>query len=101
MNVALRQSLDLYACVRPFRYFYGVYSPVKYPERIDVCVFRENTEDVYAGIEWPFGSENAEKFSKFLCEDLKETKVFLGKMGLMVQMDIHHTFKMVIGISMV
>ena len=73
LNVALRQALDLYACVRPFRYFYGVYSPVKYPERIDMCVFRENTEDVYAGIEWPFGSENAEKFSKFLCEELKET----------------------------
>ena len=75
LNVALRQALDLYACVRPFRYFYGVYSPVKYPERIDITVFRENTEDVYAGIEWPFGSENAEKFSKFLCEELKETKV--------------------------
>ena len=51
LNVALRQALDLYACVRPFRYFYGVYSPVKYPERIDITVFRENTEDVYAGIE--------------------------------------------------
>ena len=75
LNVALRQALDLYACVRPFRYFYGVYSPVKYPERIDITVFRENTEDVYAGIEWPFGSENAEKFSKFLCEELQETKV--------------------------
>ena len=75
LNVALRQALDLYACVRPFRYFYGVYSPVKYPERIDITVFRENTEDVYAGIEWPYGSENAEKFSKFLCEELQETKV--------------------------
>ena len=74
-NVALRQALDLYACVRPFRYFYGVYSPVKYPERIDITVFRENTEDVYAGIEWPYGSENAAKFSKFLTEELQETKV--------------------------
>ncbi len=75
LNVALRQALDLYACVRPIRYFYGVYSPVKYPERIDICVFRESTEDVYAGIEWPYGSENANKFSKFLLEDVKETKV--------------------------
>ena len=75
LNVALRQALDLYACVRPFRYFYGVYSPVKYPERIDITVFRENTEDVYAGIEWPYGSENAAKFSKFLTEELQETKV--------------------------
>lgn len=75
LNVTLRQALDLYACVRPIRYFYGVYSPVKYPERIDICVFRENTEDVYAGIEWPFGSENANKLSKFLTEELKETKV--------------------------
>lgn len=75
LSVALRQSLDLYACVRPIRYFYGVYSPVKYPERIDICVFRENTEDVYAGIEWPFGSDNANKLSKFLVDELKETKV--------------------------
>lgn len=75
LNVTLRQTLDLYACVRPIRYFFGVYSPVKYPERIDICIFRENTEDVYAGIEWPFGSENANKLSKFLKEELKETKV--------------------------
>ena len=75
LSVALRQSLDLYACVRPIRYFYGVYSPVKYPERIDICVFRENTEDVYAGIEWPFGSDNANKLSQFLVDGLKETKV--------------------------
>lgn len=75
LNVALRQALDLYACVRPIRYFYGVYSPVKYPERIDICVFRESTEDVYAGIEWPFGSENAKKLSSFLSNELRETKV--------------------------
>ena len=75
LNVMLRQALDLYVCQRPIRYFYGVSSPVKYPERIDICVFRENTEDIYAGIEWPFGSEAAAKFSRFLYEDLQETKV--------------------------
>ena len=75
LNVTLRQALDLYVCQRPIRFFYGVTSPVKYPERIDVCVFRENTEDIYAGIEWPFGSEAAQKFSRFLHEDLQETKV--------------------------
>lgn len=75
LNVTLRQALDLYACVRPVRYFYGVYSPVKYPERIDMCVFRENTEDIYAGIEWPYGSDSARKFGQFLFQDLKETKV--------------------------
>ena len=57
LSIMLRQALDLYACQRPFRYFSGVTSPMKYPERIDLCVFRESTEDVYAGIEWPFGSE--------------------------------------------
>jgi len=75
LNVALRQALDLYVCQRPIRYFYGVSSPVKYPERIDVCVFRENTEDIYAGIEWPFGSEAAIRFGNFLLNDMKEDKV--------------------------
>ena len=75
LSIMLRQALDLYACVRPIRYFYGVYSPVKYPERIDICVFRENTEDVYAGIEWPFGSEKGIKFGDFLVNELKEEKV--------------------------
>src|SRR6478672_4017512 len=56
LNVALRQQLDLYACVRPVRYFKGVPSPVKEPEKVDMVIFRENTEDVYAGIEWPAGS---------------------------------------------
>ncbi len=79
LSVMLRQALDLYACVRPIRYFYGVYSAVKYPELIDVCVFRENTEDVYAGIEWPYGSDNANKFGKFLTEDLQEPKVRFPK----------------------
>ncbi|MFY9825384.1 MAG: isocitrate dehydrogenase (NADP(+)) [Thermoanaerobaculia bacterium] len=59
LNVALRQILDLYACVRPVRYYQGVPSPVKRPEKVDMIVFRENTEDVYAGIEWPAGSDGA------------------------------------------
>src|SRR6266542_2737091 len=59
LNVTLRQVLDLYACVRPVRYFDGVPSPVKHPERVDMIIFRENTEDVYAGIEWPAGSDGA------------------------------------------
>ena len=59
LNVSLRQILDLYACVRPVRYFDGVPSPVRHPERVDVIIFRENTEDVYAGIEFVAGSERA------------------------------------------
>lgn len=59
INVALRRELDLYACVRPVRYFPGVPSPMKHPERLNVVIFRENTEDVYAGIEWPAGSPEA------------------------------------------
>lgn len=59
LNVALRQALDLYACVRPVRYLPGVPSPVHHPERVDVVIFRENTEDVYAGLEWPAGSAEA------------------------------------------
>ena len=59
LNVALRQALDLYACVRPVRYLEGVPAPVTHPERMDVVIFRENTEDVYAGLEWPAGSPEA------------------------------------------
>jgi isocitrate dehydrogenase len=61
LNVTLRQVLDLYACVRPVRYFEGVPSPVKEPQKVDMIIYRENTEDVYAGIEWPAGSEGANK----------------------------------------
>ncbi len=61
LNVTLRQLLDLYACVRPVRWIAGVPSPVKHPERMNIVIFRENTEDVYAGIEWPSGSEEAKK----------------------------------------
>ncbi len=68
LNVTLRQVLDLYACIRPVRYFAGVPSPVKYPERVNMVVFRENTEDVYAGIEWPAGSEQARRLVGLLQE---------------------------------
>src|ERR1700723_2175996 len=66
LNVALRQIMDLYACVRPVRYFAGVPSPVKNPERMNVVIFRENTEDVYAGIEWRSGTPEAKKLIDFL-----------------------------------
>ena len=60
LNVALRQGLDLYVCQRPVRYFKGVVSPVKHPEKVDMCIFRENTEDIYAGIEWEAGTPRAQ-----------------------------------------
>ncbi len=66
LNVALRQILDLYVCLRPVRYFTGVPSPVKHPELVDMVIFRENTEDIYAGIEYAAGSEDAAKVLKFL-----------------------------------
>jgi isocitrate dehydrogenase len=66
LNVALRQILDLYACVRPVRYYEGVPSPVKHPERMNVVIFRENTEDVYAGIEWKQGTPEVKKLIDFL-----------------------------------
>ena len=70
LNVALRQIFDLYACVRPCRYYQGTPSPHKYPEKLDVIVYRENTEDIYLGIEWRQGSEIGEKLIKLLNEDL-------------------------------
>src|ERR671911_680419 len=66
LNVALRQQLDLYACVRPVKYFQGVPSMVKHPEHVDMVIFRENTEDIYAGIEWKARSEEAKKVIQFL-----------------------------------
>jgi len=66
LNVTMRQTLDLYACVRPCKWLRGVPSPVKHPEKLDVVIFRENTEDVYAGIEWPYDSPEAKKLSEFL-----------------------------------
>ena len=70
LNVSIRQELDLYACVRPVKYIDSVPSPMKYPERINMVVFRENTEDLYAGIEWPAGSDEAKAVAKFLSEQM-------------------------------
>ncbi len=75
LNVTLRQTLDLYVCQRPVRYFNGIVSPVKHPELVDMCIFRENTEDIYAGIEWESGSAEARKFFRFLNEEMGVTKV--------------------------
>lgn len=74
LNVTLRQVLNLYACIRPVKYYRGVPSPVKNPERMNVIVFRENTEDVYAGIEWPMGSAEAKRVIDFLNSEFK-TKI--------------------------
>jgi isocitrate dehydrogenase len=75
LNVALRQMLDLYVCLRPVRYFKGVPSPVKAPEKVDMVIFRENTEDIYAGIEFEAGSAQAEKFLGWLKQEFeKESK---------------------------
>lgn len=70
LNVALRQMLDLYACVRPVHYFTGVPSPVKHPEQVEMVIFRENTEDIYAGIEFLNGTPEVEKLKKFLIEEM-------------------------------
>lgn len=71
LNVSLRQIFDLYACVRPVRYFNGVPAPVKHPEKLDIVIFRENTEDVYAGIEWKSGTPEAKKVWTFLTQEMK------------------------------
>ena len=75
INVALRQRLDLYACVRPVQYFTGVPSPVKHPELVDMVIFRENTEDIYAGIEWEAYSEGAQKVVAFLQTEMGVKKI--------------------------
>jgi len=72
LNVALRQLLDLYVCLRPVQYFEGVPSPVKYPEKVDVVIFRENTEDIYAGIEYPGGSNEAQKILDFFAQQFPQ-----------------------------
>ncbi len=91
LNVTLRQELDLYSCIRPVKYYRGVPSPVSYPEKIDIIIFRENTEDVYAGIEWPEGSQEAldliqllkEKFGVTIAQDsgigIKPISIFRTK----------------------
>ena len=75
LNVALRQKLDLFACVRPVRYFKGVPSPVKNPELVDMVIFRENTEDIYAGIEWMSGTDEANKVMSFLIKEMGVKKI--------------------------
>lgn len=75
LNVALRQQLDLYACVRPVRWFRGVPSPVKEPNKVNMVIFRENTEDIYAGIEWLAGTPEADKVKQFLMEEMGIEKI--------------------------
>ncbi|MGH8688423.1 MAG: NADP-dependent isocitrate dehydrogenase, partial [Burkholderiales bacterium] len=75
LNVALRQILDLYVCLRPVRWFKGVPSPLKEPEKVDMVIFRENSEDIYAGIEWAANTPEAQKVVKFLIEEMKVKKI--------------------------
>lgn len=75
LNVALRQELDLYACVRPARYFKGIESPLKEPEKTSITIFRENTEDIYAGIEWNAGTEEVKKVIDFLQTEMSVSKI--------------------------
>ncbi len=75
LNVALRQGLDLFVCLRPVRWFRGVVSPIKEPQKVNMHIFRENTEDIYAGIEWEQGTPEAEKFYRFLRDEMGVTKV--------------------------
>ena len=75
LNVALRQMLDLYVCLRPVRWFNGVPSPVKHPEKVEMVIFRENTEDIYAGIEWEAGSPEAKKLIAFLQKEMGVKKI--------------------------
>lgn len=75
LNVMLRQTLDLYVCLRPIRWYKGVISPVKEPQKVNMYVFRENTEDIYSGIEWEAGTPEAEKFYHFLHDEMGVTKV--------------------------
>ena len=75
LNVAIRQILDLYICLRPVQYFDGTPSPVKAPEKIDMVIFRENSEDIYAGIEFPQGSKEVKKVIEFLQKEMGATKI--------------------------
>ncbi len=75
LNVALRQTLDLYVCLRPVRWFKGVVSPLKEPQKVNMVIFRENTEDIYAGIEWQQGTPEAKKFRDFLTGEMGVTKI--------------------------
>jgi isocitrate dehydrogenase len=82
LNVTLRQKLDLYACVRPVRWYRGVPSPVKHPELVDMVIFRENTEDIYAGIEYPAGSPEAQQLITFLQDELGASMRFPDTSGI-------------------
>ena len=75
LNVAMRQRLDLYVCLRPVRYFQGVPSPLREPEKTDMVIFRENTEDIYAGIEWAEGSPEAKKVIDFLTKEMGVSQI--------------------------
>lgn len=75
INVAMRQNLDLYVCLRPVKYFDGVPSPVRHPENVDMVVFRENTEDIYAGIEWPAESKEAVRVIDFIASEMQCSKI--------------------------
>lgn len=82
INVALRQMLKLYACIRPVKYIKGMPSPVKYPEKVDMVIFRENMEDLYSGIEWEQGSEDAKKVIRFLNNEMKQNLEFDAAIGV-------------------
>ena len=75
LNVSIRQQLDLYACVRPVRYFAGIETPLKHPENTEMTIYRENTEDIYAGIEWEAGSDEVKKVIKFFTEEMEITSI--------------------------
>ena len=75
LNVSLRRKLDLFACVRPIRWFEGAPSPVKEPQKVEMTIFRENTEDIYTGVEWPSGSDEVKKVIKFLQEEMNVKKI--------------------------
>ena len=75
LNVALRQILDLYCCLRPVRWFQGAPSPVRSPDQVDMVIFRENTEDIYAGVEWQAGSEGVKKVIEFLQNEMGVNKI--------------------------
>jgi isocitrate dehydrogenase len=75
LNVALRQTLDLYVCLRPVRWFRGIVSPLREPQKVDMVIFRENTEDIYAGIEWQEGTPEARKFLQFLKDEMHVTQI--------------------------
>ncbi|MCI0397781.1 MAG: isocitrate dehydrogenase (NADP(+)) [Chloroflexi bacterium] len=82
LNVTLRQVLDLYACVRPVRYIPGTPSPMREPEKMNIIIFRENTEDVYAGIEWPAGSAEAQRLVRFMNEELGRNISLMAAIGI-------------------